>query len=98
MLLLCFSPMSMPQAEEKLATLWCAAEQYGLESPRVNFRFLPGALVNLEVLLDLPHSAAVINCLQRHSHAPEFAIRALTFTPAPRSEESRTKSARLLFG
>jgi hypothetical protein len=98
MLLLYFSRMSMPQAEEKLATLWRAAEEYGLESPRVNFRFLPGALVNLEVLLDQPHSTAVINCLQRHNTAPGFAIRPPTFVSTPPCGEAKAKNSPPLFG
>lgn len=74
MLLLRFTKMSMPQAEEQLALLWCAAEEYGLESPLVNFCFLPGSSVTFEVVLNQQDSTAVVRWLCRHANAPQFTL------------------------
>jgi hypothetical protein len=55
-----FHYLSMPEAEEVIAALWCCFEEYDIPSPAMTFRFYGGAMAGVEVHMEDAAVAKVV--------------------------------------
>jgi hypothetical protein len=55
-----FHDLSMPEAEEVIAALWCCFEEYDVPSPAMTFKFYGGARASVQVHMEDAAVAKVV--------------------------------------